>query len=97
MPTLVVGVGMLINTLQNVRYMDMKGTDYSPLERYVGKVFYMDFNEVEVLFLLGGECAPPFFLCKWRWSDMVYSASPLDVIPHFDDNFNPIKDVEIPE
>lgn len=50
----------------------MKNTNYSQLEKYVGKVFYMDYNEVDVLFLLGGECGLPFFLCKWRWSDMVY-------------------------
>lgn len=75
----------------------MQNYNLSRLEKYVGKVFYMDYNEVEVLFLLGGEVAPPFFLCKWRWSDMVYCASPLDVLPHFDDNYEPIKDLDFPE
>ena len=75
----------------------MKGANYTQLEKYVGKVFYMDYNEVEIVYLLGGECGPPFFLCKWRWSDMVYCAEPLDVLPHFDDNLEPIKDVDFPE
>lgn len=70
---------------------------FTELEKYVGKTFYMDYNEVDVLLVLGGEAAPPFFLCKWKWSDSVYCADPMDVIVHFDDNYNPIKDLEYPE
>ncbi len=67
------------------------------LEKYVGKVFYQHYSEIEILSLLGGEVGPPFYLCKWRWSDNVYCAEPLDVIVHFDDNYNAIKDLEFPE
>lgn len=65
------------------------------LEKYVGKTFQLDFLEVQVLYLLGGEAGPPFFLCKWVWSDYVYCADIYDVITHFDDNFNPIIDSDI--
>lgn len=65
------------------------------LERYVGKTFQMGFCEVQVLFLLGGESGPPYFLCKWVWSDHVYCAEPYDVIPFFDDNLNPIRDIDL--
>ena len=70
---------------------------YSALSSYVGKVFYMDYSEVKIVCLFGGEAGPPFFLCKWLWSDPVYCADPIDILPHFDDNLNPIKDVELPE
>lgn len=68
---------------------------YATLEAYVGKIFYMDYNEVQIICLLGGESGPPFFLCKWVWSDHVYCAEPMDVLPHFDDLLQPIKDVDI--
>ncbi len=68
---------------------------YAILESYVGKIFYMDYNEVQIVCLLGGEAGPPFFLCKWLWSDHVYCAEPMDVLPHFDDSLQPIKDVDI--
>ena len=70
---------------------------YADLESYVGKRFYLNFNEVDIVCLLGGEAGPPFFLCKWVWSDHVYRASVLDVLPHFDDNKTPIKDFDLPE
>ena len=59
---------------------------YALLESYVGKVFYMDYSEVHVVLLLGGEVGPPFFLCKWVWSDQVYCAEPEEVLVHFDDS-----------
>lgn len=67
------------------------------LERYVGKTFQLLYSEVEVVYLLGGEGGPPFFLCKWKYTDNVYCADPMDVIVHFDDNYNPIKDLQLPE
>ena len=67
------------------------------LEQYVGKVFYLDFCEVVIVSVLGGIAGPPFFLCKYSWSDSVYCASPLEVLPHFDDNKEPIIDMELPE
>lgn len=67
------------------------------LERYVGKTYQMMYSEVQVIYLLGGEVGPPFFLCKWLWSDQVFCAEPMEVITHFDDNYNPIKDLELPE
>ena len=67
---------------------------YVELEKYVGKTFYMDYNEIDVLFLLGGECAPPFFLCKWKWSDCVYTSDVMDVIVHFDDNYQAHRDTK---
>lgn len=77
--------------------MDARNYRYSVLESYVGRVFYMDYSEVQIVCLLGGEAGPPFFLCKWLWSDQVYCADPIEVVPHFDDNLNPIKDFELPE
>lgn len=70
---------------------------YTSLERYVGKVFQMQYSEVEAVCLLGGDCGLPFFLCKWKWSDKVFCAEPVEVIAHFDDNYNPIKDIELPQ
>lgn len=69
---------------------------YTELEKYVGKTFCMDYNEVDILFLLGGVSGEPFFLCKWKWSDHVYCAPPLDVIVHFED-YEPIKDFQLPD
>ena len=70
---------------------------FSVLESYVGRVFYMDYSEVQIVCLLGGEAGPPFFLCKWVWSNHVYCANVLDVLPHFDDLKRPIKDFDLPD
>lgn len=67
---------------------------FADLEGYVGKRFYMKHTEVDVVCLLGGECGPPFFLCKFVWSCGVYCAAINDVLPHFDDNKNAIKDFD---
>lgn len=68
--------------------------NYSCLEHYVGKVFYIDFNSVKVEMVLGGESGPPYFLCRWEWSNCVFCAEPYEVMCHFDDSLNPIKDFE---
>lgn len=72
------------------------GYNYSltELQKYVGKVFVSGFNEISVELLLGGEGGPPFFMCKWIWSDQVYCCDPMEVLMHFDDNYNSLDDIE---
>lgn len=70
--------------------------DYLPLYiaelcTYVGRTYWIDYNEVYVVGLYGGIAGPPFFLCKWDWSNEVFCADPLDVLSFFDDNKNPVK------
>ena len=72
--------------------MNYNNTDN--LQRYVGKLFYQYYNEVQVLMLLGGEAGEHFFLCKYLWTDYVYCAHPEDVVCNFDDNLNPIKEMK---
>lgn len=70
---------------------------FDALEFYVGKHYYIDFNKVHIEFLLGGDEGPPFYLCRWDWSDEVFCASPLEILVHFDDDSNPIKDFDFDE
>ena len=67
----------------------------SVLEQYVGKIYYMDFLEIKVEMVLGGVSGPPFFLCKWIYSDQVFCSEPYEVLCNFDDNLRPIKDFEM--
>lgn len=73
-------------------------TDIKTLEilnLYVGRTFYRDYNEIDIVGLYGGIGGPPFFLCKWKWSDHVYCSDPLEVISMFDDNLKPYQRFQI--
>ena len=65
---------------------------YSGLEDYVGKRFFMELHEVDIVCLLGGESGPPFFLCKTKYFDHVFCRTPMEVLPYFDDLKRPIID-----
>lgn len=67
---------------------------YLELEKYVDKVFNLNYSEVRVIYLLGGLTGTPFYMCKWEHSDDVYCASVLEVIARFDDNYKPLNDEE---
>lgn len=66
------------------------------LYQYVGKIYWQDYNEVLIVDLFGGIAGPPFYLCKWAWSDNVFCADPLEVLSNFDDDRNPIIPDEVP-
>ena len=67
----------------------------SVLEKYVGKVFYHEYNEIEIILLLGGIAGDAFFLCRMVWSDYVYCSDPLEVLPLFDDYLQPYDDFNV--
>lgn len=60
------------------------------LERYVGKVYVEEFNEIKILSLLGGVAGPPFYLCQYAWADLVFCADPMEVLVHFNDQGEPL-------
>lgn len=68
---------------------------FNVLQRYVGKVFYHDYNQIEILSLFGCEAGPPFFLCRMSWSDFVYCADPLEVVTMFDDDLQPFDEYNV--
>lgn len=65
--------------------------EFTALAHYVQRIFFIDYREVRVEFLLdtpmGGH-----YLCRWRDTDEVWLASALEVLVHFDDNDQPIRD-----
>ena len=66
------------------------------LRRYVGKVYWQDYNEVIIVDVFGGIAGPPFYMCKWLWCDYVFCSDPLDVLSNFDDDGNPIVPDRVP-
>lgn len=72
-----------------MQYSDKR---YSDLQGYVGKTFYPDLNGYTVICLLGGEVGEPYFLCVHTYFTHVVCLSPLEVLPHFNDNKMPLDD-----
>lgn len=65
------------------------------LQSYIGKTYYNDFNSIEILSLFGGEIGSPFFLCRVDWSEWIFTADPLEVLPFFDDQKQPYDDYNV--
>ena len=65
------------------------------LQLYVGKIFYHEYHEIEVIDLLGGLADEPFFLCRMVWNNYVYCATPMDIVTMFDENLEPYDDYNV--
>lgn len=64
------------------------------LQTFVGKSFRMDYCDMQVCMLLGGEVGPPFFMCKIGWSDSIICMEPMELLSYFDDEGNAVGEFE---